>query len=249
MMYYPHNLHFLWAAATMEGRSADALRAARQVTGMATPDMVRAMPVAEYFVPTTWLALARFGRWEELLAEPAPPGDLRYAHGMWAYARGLGLAATRRFAEAAAMARVVDTAARAVPADRVVADNQPAQDLLRLAAANLRGEIATRQGRHAAAVAALREAVRIQDGLPYTEPPPWHYPVRQSLGEALLAARRPAEAEAVFREDLARNPENGWSLFGLARALRAQRRDASAVERRFADAWAHADVKLIAARF
>jgi predicted Zn-dependent protease len=114
---------------------------------------------------------------------------------------------------------------------------------------NLRGEIATRRGRHAAAIAALREAVRIQDALPYTEPPPWHYPVRESLGEALLAAHRPAEAEAVFREDLVRNPENGWSLFGLARALRARGRDASAVDRRFAASWSRADVTLTAARF
>jgi tetratricopeptide (TPR) repeat protein len=249
MMYYPHNLHFLWAAATMEGRSADAIRAARQVTAIATPEMARAMPVAEYFVPTAWLALARFGHWQDLLAEPAPPGDLHWAHAMWAYARGLALAATRRFGEAETMARIVEAAARATPSDRIVADNQPARELLRLAAANLRGEIATRQGRHAAALAALREAVRIEDALPYTEPPPWHYPVRQSLGEALLAARRPEEAEAVFREDLARNPENGWSLFGLARALRAQRRDVKAVERRFADSWSHADVTLTAARF
>jgi tetratricopeptide (TPR) repeat protein len=249
MMYYPHNVHFLWAAATMEGRSADAIRAAREVTGMAAPEMVRQMPVAEYFVPTAWLALARFGRWTELLAEPAPPGDLRWAHGMWAYARGLALAATGRLGEAAAMTRIVDFAARTVPEDRIIADNQPAREHLRLAAANLRGEIAARSGRHAAAIAALRDAVRIQDALPYTEPPPWHYPVRQSLGEALLAARRPAEAEAVFREDLARNPENGWSLFGLARALRARGRDASAVERRFAEAWSRADVTLRAARF
>ena len=251
MMYYPHNLHFLWAAATMEGRSADAIRAARQVTGMAAPEMVRAMPVAEYFVPTAWLALARFGRWKELLAEPAPPGDLRWAHGMWAYTRGLALAGTGRFREAATMARVVDFAARSTPADRIVADNQPARELLRLAAANLRGEIEGRRGRYAAAIAALRAAVQIQDALPYTEPPPWYYPVRASLGEALLAARRPAEAERVFRDDLGRNPENGWSLFGLAKALRAQgkQKDASAVDARFARAWSRADVTLSAARF
>jgi len=114
MMYYPHNLHFLWAAATMEGRSADAIRAARQVTAMAAPEMVRAMPVAEYFVPTAWLALARFGHWKELLAEPAPPGDLRWAHGMWAYARGLALAATGRFGEAVTMARVVENRRKAI---------------------------------------------------------------------------------------------------------------------------------------
>jgi predicted Zn-dependent protease len=97
----------------------------------------------------------------------------------------------------------------------------------------------------------LERAVVLEDALPYMEPPAWYYPVRQSLGAALLAAGRADEAEAVYREDLRRNPENGWSLFGLAASLRADGdgREAAAVDRRFRGAWTHADVKLTASRF
>jgi predicted Zn-dependent protease len=122
--------------------------------------------------------------------------------------------------------------------------------MLLLAAETLAGEIAARGGDTATAATHFAQAVKIQDGHWFTEPPPWYYPVRQSLGAALLAGGRAAEAEAVYREDLARNPENGWSLFGLAQSLRAQGKtaEASQVDARFRRAWARADVELAASR-
>jgi tetratricopeptide (TPR) repeat protein len=115
----------------------------------------------------------------------------------------------------------------------------------------LAGELAARRKEYDRAIAHLERAVRLEDGLVYTEPAEWHYPVRQLLGDVLLQAGRAREAETVYWSDLVRNPENGWSLFGLAQALRAQKRDeeAAAVEKRFDKAWARADVKLTASRF
>jgi len=251
MMYYPHNIHFFWAAASMEGRSADAIRTARKMTNGVSPEMVKEMDAIEYFVPTALFALARFGKWEEILHEPAPPAGQPYATGIWHYARGLALANTGRLDEAASEQQAVAAAAAAMPPERIIGDNTPPAALLHLAAEALAGESAARRGQTDDAVKHLQEAVRAQDALPYTEPPPWYYPVRQSLGAVLLTAGRPADAEAVYRDDLQRNPENGWSLYGLWQALRARQAEAeaAAVEERFRKAWARADVALTASRF
>ena len=127
----------------------------------------------------------------------------------------------------------------------------PNRTALRIGAEMLRGEIALRSGRHQAALTAFRAAQELEDGLTYTEPPYWYYPVRQTLGKALLAAGKPAEAEQAYRQDLEMFPENGWSLFGLARSLEAQGKaaEARAVRARFERAWRHADVRLTASRF
>jgi tetratricopeptide (TPR) repeat protein len=115
----------------------------------------------------------------------------------------------------------------------------------------LAGELAAKRRDYDRAIAHLERGARLEDGLVYTEPAEWHYPVRQALAAVLLEAGRPREAETVYWDDLRRNPENGWSLFGLARALRAQQRDADAalVEQRLAKAWGRADVTLTASRF
>jgi len=251
MMYYPHNIHFLWAAASMEGRSADALQAAQAVAAQLSPDMLRAMPMVEAFDVTPLYALARFGQWNELLQQAAPAEEFNFSLAIWHYARGLALAATQQYDAAAQEQAAVAALAAEMPADRIVGDNTPAQALLRLAAITLAGELAARRGATDDAVRDLEEAVRVQDSLPYSEPPPWYYPTRQSLGAVLLAAGRPKEAEAVYREDLTRNPENGWSLYGLEQSLRAQGAvpEATRVAARFHKAWAHADVTLAASRF
>jgi tetratricopeptide (TPR) repeat protein len=249
MMYYPHNIHFLWAAATMDGRSSEAMDAARQVATKVPPGMAREMPMVEYFMPTPYFAMVRFGRWEEILAEPAPPDDLIYDTAMWHYARGLAYAATKRFDQAAQEESTLKALAAQIPSDRIVGDNQPAQTLLRLASLSLAGEIAARQGDCERAIPKLEEAVSVQDSLPYMEPAPWYIPQRQALGAVFLQCDRPATAEDVFREDLRRNPGNGWALFGLAQSLRAQGRSDAEIEAQFRTAWRDADVQLTSARF
>lgn len=250
LMYYTHNLHFQWASACMEGWSAEAMRAARAAVANVPMEVVRQVPFVEFVVPTPLYALARFGRWEELLQEPAPPADLRFSIGVWHYARGLALAATGRMDEATAALDSVGAIAAATPPEQAVALNSAAV-LLRVAEAVLGGELAARKGQFDEAVRLLTEGVRLEDGLRYDEPPDWYFPVRQSLGAVLLTAGRAAEAETIYREDLQRNPENGWSLYGLRQSLQAQGRkeEAAAVAARFDRAWAKADVQLTASRF
>jgi predicted Zn-dependent protease len=208
------------------------------------------MPDAETAPAAPLLALARFARRDEILKQPAPPEAMRYVTGTWRYARGLAYVATGRRAGAEQELATLREVQRGVPADPTVASFFTTADMLALAAESLAGEIAVRTGDPGATVGHLAEAVRLQDRHWFTEPPPWYYPVRQSLGFALPQADRAAEAEAVYREDLRRNPENGWSLFGLARSLRAQgpSADAAAVEARFRLAWARADVTLTSSR-
>lgn len=246
--YYAHNLHFLWAAAQMEGRSAEALRAAAELERAVPLETVRQVPFVEFVVPTRFFALVRFGRWDEILRQPAPPADLKYTRAVWHYARGRALAATGRLDEAAHERDSVATLREAVK-DQPLGFNTGG-NLLDVAIHTLTGDIAARRGQIDRAAREFREAVRIQDGLVYDEPPPWYYPVRQSLGATLLKAGRAAQAEAVYREDLRRNPENGWALFGLARALEAQgKAEAGAVDVRFRRAWSRADVTLQASSF
>jgi tetratricopeptide (TPR) repeat protein len=191
---------------------------------------------------------ARFSNWDAILKEPAPPADLTFTTGVWHYARGLALAAKNRPDDALAQKKKVDAIIVAIPADRIVGFNT-ADKLLAMGSATLAGEIESAKGQHDEAINYLKEAVAIQDALNYEEPPPWYYPVRETLGMELLAAGKTADAEQVFRDDLKQNPENGWSLNGLALCLHARNAsdEAASVDARLKKAWAHADVKLPAA--
>ena len=250
IMYYPHNVHFQWAAASMEGRSKEALKAARKLVAQTPVEFVKQMPMVEFVPPTLLFGLARFGKWQEILQQPAPPEELQYTLAIWHYVRGLAFAATGQIDDAVRKHAKVTEMAAAMPADRLVGQNSAAA-LLNVAAKTLQGEIAARRNQTENAIGFLEEAVRLQDALKYEEPPPWYFPVRQSLGAVLLAAGRAADAEQVYRKDLQQNPYNGWSLYGLTQSLRAQKktRDAAAAEKRFRKAWARADVKLTASRF
>src|SRR5262245_5530265 len=250
-LYYPHNLDFIWQAASMEGRSVDTIRAANEFAGSAPRAMVDQMSDMETAPSAPLFALARFGRWEEILREPAPPAEWPYVTGAWHYARGLAFAASGRRPDAEGELAALQRTMAAVPADRSIAGFFKTKDMLGLAADVLTGEIAARSGQTDLAVQHFVAAVSRQDGHWFTEPPPWYYPVRQSLGAALLAGGRPVAAEGVYRDDLRRNPDNGWSLLGLAQSLRAQGRPAEAaeVEARFRKAWARADVALTGSRF
>jgi tetratricopeptide (TPR) repeat protein len=245
--YYPHNIHFLWASAGLEGRSEVSIAAARRLVGNITDQMVMETPLVEEFLPVYLFGLARFGRWSDVLAQPPPPADRRYVTGAWHYTHGLALAATGDVAGAEAdLAKVRairdELAPKAVP----FWSGAKSDHLLDIAAHDLAGRIAGAQGRWDKAVAALRDAVKRQDALAYSEPPPWYFAEREALGHALLRAGKPAEAEAVYREQLARTPRSGWSLAGLVESLRAQGKTeaASEAEEQRAAAWQLADVTL-----
>jgi hypothetical protein len=250
MGYYPHNVHFLWSSSTMEGRSQTALDSARKVASKVTDEAMKEMPLMAGFRVVPYYALTRFGKWDEMLAEPAPPDNV-YMKGTWHYARGLAHAAKGALYDADKELAEV----RKIAADPALKFNlfspNTADNIFAIAPEVLAGDIAARRQEYGAAVAHLERAVRLEDSLVYTEPAEWHYPTRQILADVLLQAGRAREAETVYWADLARNPENGWSLYGLGKALRAQKRDdeAAAVEKRFEKAWAKADVKLTGSRF
>lgn len=250
-LYYPHNIHFLWAASSMEGRSAVAIDAARRVAANVRIEQIREFPTVEFFRTIPLLALTQFGRWDEILAEPMPDASLRYATAIARYARGVALA---RKGDLAAARRERDQLVPLRDTTEILfldTNDYPAVTLLQIADALLEGEIAMAAGSVDAAVGHFERAVALQDGLPYMEPPFWYYPTRQSLGAALLAAGRAGEAEAVYRRELEDYPHNGWSMFGLAESLAAQGRtdEAAEVREMFAHVWARADVELTGSRF
>jgi tetratricopeptide (TPR) repeat protein len=246
--YYPHNIHFVFAGAQMSGQSALALEAARKLVGHLPDEVVREARPLEGFLPLPLFALARFGRWDDVLREPRPSAEFPYATGMWHWARGRALVAQDQLDAAQAEA---DQLAALVAASALQGPRSEAATLLRLAANVLDGELAGARGQTAEQIAHLEGAIAIQDALPYSEPPPWYYPVRQDLGAVLLRQGQAAAAEAVYREDLRQYPHNGWSLFGLAQSLRAQGRsaEAAAAQAQYEAAWQQADVALARSRF
>jgi len=244
-LYYPHNIHFLWASATMQGQSALSLDSARRVVANVRVEQVEQFPTIQFFRTVPMLSLVRFARWEEILEEPEPYEPFAFARAIWHYGRGVAHAALGDAETALVELAAIEALEPEV--DEIFMGNvYPARDLLEIAKSLLRGEMAYRAGDAANAVLAFEEAVALQDALPYTEPPFWYYPTRQSLGAALLASNRLAEAQAVFEKDLEQYPMNGWSMFGLAEALRRQGEEAEAkqVAARFETVWQFADVSL-----
>lgn len=247
--YVPHNYHFLAFASTMAGMSAEAIDAAHKLRGTTPAEIARMVPLAEPYVPYVFLALTTFGRWEDVLKEPMPPRDLTYSFGLAQYARGVAYAATGRKPEAlASLDSLLKTRSTINPGYATAGWSTPGT-VLEIAEYSLRGEIELRMGSADSAVANFRKAATLEDGLLYIEPPDWYYPVRHSLGAALLKANRPAEAEAVYREDLKRFPSNGWALFGLGQSLEAQGKSADSAKAEFTKAWANADIPLTGSRF
>lgn len=253
--YVAHNAHFLWAAAAMAGRSADALAAARAAfpaaCGARPPD--RSTAILQHYYVLPLYALVRFGHWREILEDTLPPDVSEpYPLAIWHYARGTASAKTGRVAAARRELGIVEQVAAAPALARARIKNiNPAHSLVRIAALTLSADIALAERRPAAAIAPLEQAVAIEDSLTYDEPHLWLAPTRHALGAALLAADRPADAERVYREDLARYPDNGWSLIGLATAQQRQGQTeaARATGQRFRAAWQDADIALTVSRF
>jgi tetratricopeptide (TPR) repeat protein len=249
-LYYPHNIHFLWAAASMAGQSAVAIEAARKVAANVRLEQIEAFPSIEFFKTIPLLALTQFGRWDEILAEPAPPENLHYSTAIWHYARGVALANRGEIAAARGELESLEPLRDSVQMEFLDAAAYPASALLSIAGDLLNGEIALASDANAQAVERFTAAVATQDALPYMEPPFWYYPTRQSLGLAELRAGNAAEAERIYRRDLEDYPRNGWSMFGLLQSLRAQGRaaDAAALQDRFDTVWSMADIELTASR-
>lgn len=249
--YYPHNVHFLTASLSMEGRSAEMIEAAKKVGHHHGDDMMNmpgfGFPHLLHTIPT--FTDIRFGRWNEVLAAPRPANSTFHL-AIWHYARGLAHTAQGRPDEAAReLAEMRKLAADPELDKLLIFDINSLGAVARIGVDVLEGEIAAARKRYPEAIAALQRAVEKEDALLYSEPPDWPVPPRHNLGAVLLEAGRAAEAEKVFREDLVRHRNNGWGLFGLAQSLEAQGKDSAETRAAFQKAWAKADIQIKSARF
>jgi tetratricopeptide (TPR) repeat protein len=247
-LYMAHNAHMLAFAAVMQGRSELALKAVRGAIADVPRDWLAVKEnaaIADGFVAMPLEVLMRFGRWDDILKEPEPAECFPVARALRHHARGVAFAARGQVAEARTEQGAFRTAAGKVAVEARVGNNTAA-DVLAVAGHVLEGEIRLRDGKVQDAVAALREAVAREDRLRYAEPPDWFVPARHALGAVLLRDRQAAAAEAVYRDDLRRWPDNGWSLHGLAASLAVQgkRDEAARVRERFDAVWKSADVRI-----
>ncbi len=250
-LYIAHNHHMLGYAAMMRGESKTAIQTIDEMITLVPKEwaMQNAVIADGYMIMPLEVRM-RFGHWDEILAAPEPPDVFPLARALRHYARAVAYAAQDRLEEARAEQDRFQKAREEVP-DPWSFGNNKAADLLAVAEHLMNGEILYRENRPEKAFAELREAVRRQDLLRYSEPPDWILPVRHALGAALMQSGRFEEAEQVYRDDLKRLPENGWSLFGLARSLKLQNKDdeAQKVHARWQECWKDADVTLSSSCF
>jgi tetratricopeptide (TPR) repeat protein len=253
--YVPHNFHFLWAAASKLGQQKLAMQAAQDTAAKVKPEGMRNPGFAgtlQHFWMMPLFTNALFGEWEAILREPAPPADLLYPAGIRHYARGLAFLRQSKLEQATQeLEQLKNITKDPAIADLTVFDLNAIPHILKIAQAVLAGEIAAKQENYVAAVTHLNQSVKLEDGLNYNEPKDWYLPPRQVLGAVLLEAGKPNEAEQVYRHDLLAHPQNGWSLYGLAKSLEAQGKldEAKAAHQEFEEVWADADVTLTSSRF
>jgi tetratricopeptide (TPR) repeat protein len=230
--YYPHNVHFVMVSAMMGGDGRAAVEAANKLAGIVTERAVREIPWTKPIVAAPYLAHARFSTPEVVLALPAPANDSAFLRAHWHYARGVALARQGRADDALAeAARIQESAGNPEIAELALA-GVPAPEVLMIAQRVIAGRVAQAAGEPGRAADLFREAVAIQDKLPYMEPPFWYMPLRQSLAAALLSAGRAQEAVETFRAALKEVPNNGWAAAGLLRAAEAQGNAGAAAEAR-----------------
>ena len=245
-LYYPHNLHFLWFASSMEGRSEISIEAARKIVTKVPKEMVSKIPRLQRFYSVPFFALVRFGKWDTILKEPKPDDEFQYLQIIWHYARGMAFAKKGQLKNAAQELKKVE---EGMDNEQVQALNYPRFPTIgmsNIAYHILSSEIEGQKNNFDKKVQHIQKAVAIQDGFTYMEPPFFYYPVRQSLGAALLEANKPTDAELVYRKDLEFFPKNGWSLFGLHKSLIQQNKveEAKEVYQKFKKAWSHSNLKL-----
>jgi tetratricopeptide (TPR) repeat protein len=250
-VYMAHNHHMLAFAAMMLGQSKRSIAAINEMAAGIPADFVKAnAALVDGFTAMPLEVLVRFGKWDDVLAAPEPAEYLPIARALWRCARGIAYAAKGEVAQATDEQQEFLKARAQVPKEAVFGNNR-GQDLMEVAEHLLAGEILYRAGKIDEGLAKLRQAVAAEDKLMYAEPPDWLIPTRHALGATLLDAGMAAEAESVYRADLERLPENGWSLYGLAKSLSLQGKqdEATKVQKQFAKLWQDADVKISSSCF
>ena len=221
--YYPHNVHFVMASAQMAGDGQTVIAAADKLRELIPDEAARGIAMVQPVKAAPYFAHAQFSSPETILALPDPGDAIPYVKAMWLYMRGIALAARHNFASAAAAADAIETLERTADFKLLKDSNIPAQEVFRIARTLILARVAQAKGDFRTAVVQFARAAELQDALPYTEPPYWYYPIRQSLAAALLQAGRYAEAQRQFQRALSRAPSNGWSYYGLAQLYKSTR--------------------------
>lgn len=247
-LYMAHNFHMLAFAAMMQGQSEVATKYIREMIADVPKEWLASKDnsaIADGFAAMPLEVLKRFGKWDDILKEPEFPEVFPIARALRHYVRGVAFAAKGQVADARAEQKAFRGAAKKAPADARFGNNTAA-DVFAVAEDMLEGEILLRENKLKGAIAALTAAVEKEDKMRYSEPPDWFVPTRHALGAVVLRDKQAVVAEAVYREDLRRWPDNGWSLHGLASSLEAQGKkdEAAKVRARFAEVWKRADVKI-----
>jgi tetratricopeptide (TPR) repeat protein len=242
--YYPHNIHFLWYSAMMEGRKTLSISSALKLAERVPLEMAAKMGALQSYIAVPVYTYVRFGMWDDVLALPDAPNNLPFSQAMLHYGRGLAHAAQGNIARAEAELATLKTVATSEPVQslnmRMPGVNEP---LLGIASSLVRARIARAQDNADAELAALQQAVALQDSLPYTEPPHWHYPVRQTLGEAQLRAGLFDQAAQTFAQDLIHFPQNPWSLYGAELAQHGLGQRDAHLQKQRVHAWRNADIE------
>jgi tetratricopeptide (TPR) repeat protein len=251
--YYPHNYHFLWATATLEGYSKTAIDAALK-TSQKPPDSLMEVcgyQTLQHFATIPLYSYVTFGKWDEILDYPQPQDERPYMQAVWHYARAMAFIAKDE----------LDKAEEEITKLSPLTENKSIEELsiwginsagllVKIAYEVTNGELQAKKNNYEKAISHLTRAVEYESQLRYDEPPTWFYPCRQNLGAILLEAGKYAEAEKVYRENLEEIPDNGWGLFGLHQSLLKQGKndEAAEVEKRFNEAWKYADIELSSSR-
>ena len=253
LAYYPHNYHFLWATATLEGDSKTAIDAALK-TSQKPPDSLMSVcgyETLQHFAAIPLYAFITFGKWRDILNFEKPKDDRPYIVAVWHYARAMAFIATNNLEEAQNEISLLESFKDNETIDKLLIWGfNSAGILVDIAIETSRGELAAKKKNYSEAIAHLEKAVEYEYSLQYDEPPTWFYPCRQNLGAVLIEAGKYEEAEIIYRENLTDIPENGWGLFGLQQALLKQGKvtEAAEIQKKFKDVWQYSDITLTSSR-
>lgn len=253
LAYVPHNRHFLWAMASMQGNSKKAIMAAEHMAEHIDPDYMRSpgLGTLQHYWITPLYAYVRFGKWDKILNTEKPEADLPYPVAIWHYSRGMAFIASGDFDKAAKELQNLNKVRKDRSLEGVtVWEINKAEDVLSIASLSLEGELKAGLEEYDKAISILKDAAQFEDDLNYNEPSDWHSPIRQTLGAVLLSAGKYSEAEKYYKEDLETFPKNGWSLYGLYKSYQFQNKEEESVAAyaKFNESWKWADIKIKASR-
>ncbi|URQ68922.1 hypothetical protein M9C81_03900 [SAR86 cluster bacterium] len=245
-LYYPHNVHFLWAASTMEGMSDLSIESAIKVSNYVSPEQIRNIPFLEFFHTIPLLSYVRFAKWDKVFSYERPDEDFKFSNSIFNYALSVAHAANGNSLEANRFQSMILNDIESEEVNAMVMAGHPTKSLMKIASLLASGSIDMYSSKYSEAITSFKEAVIIQDTLPYTEPPFWYYPTRQTLGHALLMNNSFEEAALVFEKDLKDYPRNGWSYFGLHLAQNKLNNQEESIEalNKFKEIWGRADISI-----